>query len=278
MGWRGFMRSTVAAVRRAERAEVAVQRRAVRQAERRRRELVAQYEHWDRMQEAQRAAYEAAVYENYVSLLVSVHKDAWLPWDWAMVENAPPPPPPAYVDACERAAVAALHAYQPSVTDRVLGKDMVQRQSLAQAVDAARARDRQLHDEAVARHRDDYARWQWFRDVAHGVNSGDLAAWRAVLDHLSPFEELADLGSAVEATPLSTAVAEAHVVVRDDDCVPSEVVSLTAGGKLTTKNMPQGSTGSSTRTTSAAARFASRASCSRSCPYASHSSTFRCRC
>lgn len=240
MGWRGFVRSTVATARRIERAEAASRRRAERESLRRRRELMAQMAAAERMQEQQRAAYEVALFENYLQVIVSVHKECWNPWDWRQTAAAAPPPPPVYTGRHEAAARYALQTYEPSITEKLLKQDVKRRQTLAEDVERARQQDQAEHHAAVQQHQQAMAQWQWYSRVAQGVLSQDLEAYRAVLDYLSPFEELSELGTVVSLDEVQPSGIAVTCAVRDHEIVPAEEQRLTAAGKLSVKAMPAG--------------------------------------
>lgn len=81
------------------------------------------------------------------------------------------------------------------------------------------------------------ARWQWWTRLAHGINTGDLDAYEAAIEHLSPLRALPALGSPVEASAPETWLAEARFVASPPDVVPAEALSLTPTGKLSRKKL-----------------------------------------
>src|SRR5262245_14382709 len=83
MGWKQYARSAAAAGRRSERAAI-----------KRHRELVKQYQLQQKLAERERAANEVALFENYLEVLVSVHKDGGESWDWNTISVAPAPSEP----------------------------------------------------------------------------------------------------------------------------------------------------------------------------------------
>ena len=169
------------------------------------------------------------MFDNYLELIVSLHKDGWSPWEWNQVANAPPPP---QTHDYERVAHGALVAYQPTLVDRTLGKDHIVRSQLEAAVHAARQQDAGIHQQI-------HAQWEWYRRVGHGVIQGDLAAYRTVLEHLMPFEELEQLGTAVGLRSEAPWYVEADVMVGDEDVIPAEERKLLASGKVSVKDMPK---------------------------------------
>lgn len=215
------------ATRTAERAARAEQRRLEAQA----RELA-------RAEERQRAAYEVACFENRLALLTSLHKESWSPWDWNAVAASPAPPAPPHLRHAEQAATQAAAAWTPSLSDKLMGRIESMRQELQAAVEQARAQDWAAYQQAVAHHQQEGARWQWFVNLARGINQGDLDAYEAALEYLSPFAELRQLGGSIEATALAPLVAEARLRVNGKDVIPAELLSLTKTGKLSTKKMP----------------------------------------
>lgn len=88
MGWQGVIRSMAAAERRSRRAHAAYARQQERAAMRRRRELLAQQAAQNELAHAQ---HQVQLFENYLELLVSVHKDCSDPWRWDRIVVQPRP-------------------------------------------------------------------------------------------------------------------------------------------------------------------------------------------
>lgn len=230
MSWNGVLREVARANRRATKANASAARQANRASAQRRNQLLEQHKQYHLYAEAQRAAHEVAMFDNYLEFIVSLHREAWNPWDWNMVAHSPPP---TLAHDNERAAHQMLAAYQPSLTERALGHDKLKWAELQEGV--ARGKER---DMAALRLR--HAEWEWHIRVAHGVLAGDLHAYQAVIDHLSPFDELEDLGTRVEVTTQAPWYLEAGVMVKSPDIVPKEEIKLTAAGKVSKKAMAVG--------------------------------------
>lgn len=77
------------------------------------------------------------------------------------------------------------------------------------------------------------------RALAAAVISGDCAAYAQAIQKLSPFAELATLGSSITFRFLDSKTAECELFVNGRDAIPAEVKSLTANGKLSKKAMPK---------------------------------------
>ena len=83
MDWKGTLRAIAAA-----------QRRMERESKRRQRELERERKQIERMQELEQAAYDVQVFENYIEVLTSVHKDCGEEWNWAEISASAPPEKP----------------------------------------------------------------------------------------------------------------------------------------------------------------------------------------
>lgn len=213
-------------------------RSAERAARVQQRQLEAQARELARFEERQRAAHQVARFDNHLALLTSLHKEAWNLWDWNAVAASPSPQAPPHLRHAEYAAMQALTAWQPSFTDKVTGRVDTVRKSLQTAVDQARLQDWAHYQQAVAHHQQEVARWQWFVNLAGGIGRGDLDAYEAALEHLSPFTELRQLGGNIETAALAPLVVEARFRAHGKDVIPDAVLSLTKTGKVSTKKMP----------------------------------------
>lgn len=228
MGWKGTLRSLEAAARRAE-----------RDAQRRRRELERQRKQLEKMQELERAAYEVEVYENYIDLLLSVHKECNDPWNWEAIKSAAPPVKPERAHTHEEMAQAALNGFEPGVFDKLLKRVDSKRDELAKAVEHAKETDEREYQEALQAYQQQYADWEAACELADKVLSGNLEAYLESIRQANPFNDIAELGSSVRFQVHSSSLIEAVLQVRGDDVIPSEAKSLLKSGKLSVKQMPK---------------------------------------
>jgi len=215
-------------------------KRAERDAARQRRELVAQQKQIAKWQEAERAQYEVNLYENQLAFLLSMHKDCGPAWDWQEVIRRPPPQPPQPSNAEELAARRAADSYSPGFFDRLFGGAERRRAALEREVAEACQRDAQRNATA----RSEFARQleihQWLQQAGRAVLAGDLGTYGVVIEHLSPFDELAEAGMQVNVDALRRDVIVLSCVVGDETIVPAEEKRLSAAGKLSTKALPGG--------------------------------------
>jgi hypothetical protein len=254
VGWKQFVRQVEATARRHEREARATARRSERQVMARHRELIRQHGEFARQErhnsraaaqmqkeiERQNAATEAEEYANYVAMLTSLHTDCTEPWNWHAVMASPPPAEPVRVNPAETAARAALQAHSPGFFDKMLGGAKQQRARLEEAVHRGIALDQQHHEAALDQHRMRLNQWSYQVQLAPGVLALQLEACRTALWYLGAFDELEGFGTRVSLDAVAQGAATFACVIEDQEIVPTDEVKLTAGGKLSTKEMAAG--------------------------------------
>lgn len=241
---KGFFAQLAASIQEAERAE-----------RRRQRELLAQQRHAEKMhlalsRQTQRlkaeiererermvAQLEAETYQNRIQVLSSVHRDATPTIDWINAANQPEPQLQAVPDTAVKQAREALATYAPSLIERLLRREAKRRAALLDAVTSAEADVRRLRERAQAEYAEARSAWRDQLALAKLVLSGDLTAYQRVLEDSDCFEELAELGCAVNVQWQSKQVARAALAAQEADVVPAEERSVTTRGKLSTKKL-----------------------------------------
>jgi len=253
MSWKRFLRDVSreikAAERRSRRSAVERHRELARHAREREKAQLerertarAQYQRSRREEqeaakeaERQRATDEVEMFENYLEVLTSVHKEILLDTDWVAEASAVPPVPTSVSAAHEARALAALKAFTPGFFARLTGAARRTREQLEGAVGEAKTTDATLHQAAMAGYRAEVARHAARVEMAHGVLGRDPAWYRRAMDALLGIEDLVELGVEVTAEGVEPDAIALSCAVRDDEIVPQEEVKLSAGGKLSTK-------------------------------------------
>lgn len=203
------------------------------------RQLVAGRPEMARLAELERSRYEVALHEQHVRALQSLHQEGWSSWNWEQVAASPPPREPTRQAHREMAALQALHGHRPNVLSKLTGSDR-RRAELQAAVLSARAEDEHEYAAEYAKYRGDLERWEWFQRLSRGIVGGDPEACQAALDYLGPFQAFQQLGSSLNVCITRPWCVEAWLTANDDTVVPREVLSLTATGKVSRRNMPVG--------------------------------------
>jgi hypothetical protein len=229
VGWKQYMRAIEADNRRRERT-----------AAKHFREWQQQLKKMHKEAQRRDAEEQAALYENYLALLVSVHAECGDSWDWRSVANTPPPPEPQRGNRNEMVAHALIDAYKPGFFERIFGGAAKRQSELQTTLAAAIQADADEHQRALAHQRELYGRWSHGVRLAPAVLRLHVDACREALAFVGAFDELATFKTRVFLDRIDGDVATVSSVIDDPEIVPREEVKLTAGGKLTTKDMATG--------------------------------------
>jgi hypothetical protein len=229
MGWKGTIRSINAANRKYE-----------REAQRRRRELERQQKQLEKMQEIERAAYEVNVYENYIDLLISVHKECGDVWNWREIKSSKPPMKPEKSHQNEKLAQAKLDQFRAGFFDKILKRVDSKRDTLTQDIENARKKDEKENQEKLQAYEQEYNDWVTLHELSDKILSGDIKAYLDAIKQTDPFKDISELGSAIEFKPIDSSLLEASIYVNSEDVVPSDIKSQLKSGKLSVKKMPKG--------------------------------------
>ena len=228
MSWKSTLNSMAAA-----------QRRAEREAKRRQRELERERKQLAKMEELERAAFEVEEYENYLDVLMSIHKDCGPTWNWQEINDSPRPQEPQRRHNRELKAKAAHQSYTPGVSDKLLRRSDSKREELSAAVGEAAAEDQREHVQALENHRAALAEWEEQRALAARILAGDPDAFVTAIDLIDPFSELSGLGSSVNFSCDDSRLIEATLFPHGEDVIPKKSKSLLKSGRLSVKNMPK---------------------------------------
>lgn len=229
MGWKQYARSIHAANKRQERA-----------ASKRHRELIKEHQAAQRAADRDNAAAEVALFENYLELLVSVHKEGGETWDWKSIKAAPEPKPPVRIRSREIEARRALDAFRPTLVQRMFGGEARLRLTLEDALKTAISEEAAEHERAMERHRQALDLWGAEAALAQGILDRDVGAFEKALHYSGMVEELAAFKTRVIFHVVETDVVALSCVFDDEELVPREEVKLTATGKMSSKAMAAG--------------------------------------
>ncbi|MFD2719944.1 hypothetical protein ACFST9_14545 [Hymenobacter monticola] len=226
MSFRGALRSFAAAGRRIEREQ---QRRA--------REATRHYKQLQKQQESANAAEAVAQYEDYLSVIKSIHHDCGDTIDWQRIWNEPAPVRPPRNNVHEAAASAALEGYRPGLMDKLLKREADRMDQLRQELEKAKARDQQERTAQVDEYQRQLDDWRGRQELAKACIAKDQAVYQQVLEDFNPFDGVSALGSQLGFRFFSNLV-EVDLHVNSPEVIPDFILTRTAGGKLSRKAMP----------------------------------------
>jgi len=228
MGWKGTMRSIAAAQRRAERESL-----------RRKRELERQGKQLEKMQEIERAAYEVEVFENYIDIITSIHKDCGDKWDWEKLKSSKPPAEPRRLNKFESSARSALESYEPKFIDKILRRTESKRAELEKKIEKGSFGDEAEYNEALEKYTQEHANWELIISLAEKILDGDEHAYIDAVRQADPFSEISYLGSEINFRTEGKKLIEATINVNSEEVIPGEVKTQLKSGKLSVKAMPK---------------------------------------
>ncbi len=227
MGWRGTVRTIVAAANRAERDAV------------RRQHALEKYERQlEKQREIERAAHAVEKYENLIEVLQSVHKDCTSSVDWQGISSSSQPEEAADTHSSEQGAQSLLDKYKPNILHKIFKKEEQIRLGLSLKIEKAREEDQKRNQ---AKHDDHLAKVTDWRDsvaMAKRILSHDVAAYKEAIEEMNPFKELGTLGSEVTFSFPSGDKIEVAAHVHDEKVIPKDQMTLLKSGKLSVKPLP----------------------------------------
>lgn len=227
MGWKGTLRSINAAAKRAD-----------RHAKRRQRELLKNQIAYEKMQELEKAAYEVDVFENYIDVIQSIHKDCGDSVDWLKISTSQEPAKPLIISDNERQAIARLNSFAPSFIDKLFGKVTSKRQKLEKEVSIAKVKDTQINSTNLSQWNIDVEEWKEIVSLARRLLNGDISAKIDIIKELNPFSEIDHLGSGVKFTIQENGLLIVTINVHGANIIPKEQKTLLKSGRLSIKSMP----------------------------------------
>jgi hypothetical protein len=218
MGWQVTMRAIQAA-----------ERRQQREAQKRLRELERRAREQAKLSEIEQARLEVETYENRLDVLMSAHKEQGETWDWTTLAASLPPPCP------QRSSYHQLKAKL-----RILSLPPHPKGDSEAVIEQARLEDEQAFREAMQAHSNEKAEWEKMKSLARRILAGEHKAYTEALAEFSPLSEISELGSSIHFTVHDATLIECALKVNGTQAIPSEVKTLTAGGKVSVKPMPRG--------------------------------------
>jgi len=229
MGWKGTVRSVQAAIRQSE-----------RDARRRQRELERQRREYEKLAALQRAQLEVEEYENYVDRLQTLHLEGVSKVEWELFLSAQEPQPPNRTDSMERAALAELESYRPSLLDKLRRREEKKRAALTEAERKAPAEDDLAYERAVREFEEQHDDWADSRQFAQRVLNLEPEALLSAIKELDPFSEASELGSSLGFELEHDSPIHAVLHVHGEDVLPKKAKSLLKTGRLSEKALPKG--------------------------------------
>ena len=206
-----------------------------REERRRQRELERQRRDIDKMKELERARFEVEEYENYISVICSVHRECGETWNWPLVKDTPAPEAPQLKRVFENEAQRNRDSYVPSTMDKLFHRAKKKKAKFQEKVEEGKKRDLDLFNKAKDAHVLMLAEWKRNNDLAIRICAGDVEGYIDAIKELNPFFEIEHLGSAAHISIDEKSTAICTLDVQDEAVVPKEAKALLKSGRLSVK-------------------------------------------
>lgn len=222
------------------RSAAAAQRRAERESKRQHRELLRQQKEYEKMEVRERAEFEVELYENQIDLLLSVHKDCGIAWNWDTVKTHNKPSKPKPQSSNLEVAQGEIDSFKPSFKDKLLRRTERIKSELVHSLEVAKSKDREINNRNRLEYEREFDEWKKLCDLSDGIINGELKTYKEAIKQINPFSEISALGSGVTFDFIDKSMARITVDVNGPDVVPDEIMTVLKSGKLSTKKMPKG--------------------------------------
>ncbi len=219
MGWRGIVRSAIAASRAAEREAHRRQKHALRQ----------------EMSDA--SANAVSEWEDYLDKLGSLHHESGTQINWRAILNSPEPTSPVRSTARSEELSRQAERFKPSVFHFFRGGSRWLKARLDGQVTQALADEERIYRKELADHEKRRAEWAADVEMARRVVDGEPQAIKSALAEFQALSESNLVGLAVEFA-ISREFIHAVVDVHTSDIVPKFRRKQLASGRLSETKMP----------------------------------------
>lgn len=221
MGWKGVMRSMVAASRAADRENARAHKQRVKQ------------------QIAEDAEDAVIEWQDHLDDLVSLHKNLATPFDWESIANTRPPQLGARLQTHQQNAHAALSTFKPSFFEKLLGGSQKRLAKLQAVLASAPDEDDRDYQRACADHKNKLAEYEADTSIAKRLVNGEVDAIKEVINEMQTLSAEADLGSYIGFS-IKPNFLHAKANLFDTSVVPDFRRKQLASGRLSETKMPIG--------------------------------------
>jgi len=221
MGWKGTMRSIIAASRAAN-----------READRAHKQRVKQQITMD-------AENAVTVWQDRLDDLVSLHKNLAQPIDWESITQSRPPQLPVHLQTHQQNAQSALDTFKPRLLDKFRGGSQKRLAKLQAALSSAADDDQRTYQLACADYEKELKEYDTDTSIARRLFAGEADAIKEVVSEMQTLSAETDLGTFIGFT-IKANFLHTKANLFDTSVVPEFRRKQLASGKLSETKMPVG--------------------------------------
>ncbi len=222
----GFIRSSVAASRRVQRAN-----------QRHSREMAKIQKQQLKQEQLENALDAVQHYEDFINLITTVHARCSDNIDWTEIQAETVPIKPIYENTHEQTARRKLEEFRPTFFHKLFGTVAKKIKKLEGGIEADTKTDQKIYEQSLSEYTADLEEWQILQKLAKGVLSKDPLSYTEVIQYYNPFTDIGELGSKVNMN-FEKDYVNADLIINSVEVIPAYTLKLTASGKLNKKDMP----------------------------------------
>lgn len=214
MGWKGYVRSSIAA-----------SNRAARESERKRKQR-------EKALQLSIAAQKVRESESFIRSLVSIHKKCSRKVDWNEVINISEPLEPKRLNVLEDNARFRYNNFKANFFYKLFRIENWRKKSLEKNISKAINKDDYLHAVNFKKYKNDQREWLKNHSLAKRILSREISAYNEVIQNSDPLKFYHDISLSFENEVLN-----AKIRVRDKNIIPNEKYFLRQSGTLSSKQI-----------------------------------------
>ncbi|WP_430408922.1 hypothetical protein [Kordia sp.] len=213
-------------------------RRIEREQKRKAREAAKKFKEQQKLQDIRNAEKAVSDWNNYVSMLTSVHKNCTESIDWNLIENTEKPiePEPQFIN--ETIAHTNLKNYKPSFIDSLLGSSKKQVVRLELLAKIAIKKDKEEYELAYDSYLNELEEWEELNNICIGVKKKNIASYKDAIKYFDPFSDLNELGTQIGFI-FDEDYIDINLYTNSLDTIPNYELKQTSTGKLSKREMPK---------------------------------------
>lgn len=219
--------------RQVARSYISAVKAADRNQKRRAREAARIYKEKQKLQEVLDAANAVRQYEEYIDVLLSIHKKCIDKINWQKIQDDPEPPKPKREMVHEKVAQQKLDYFKPSFFDKIFGTKR-KIAALKRGVEDAKVKDNIDFETSTEIYED----WLKLQAIAKGIQFKEKQAYIDALNYFDLFGDISDLGSRIKIH-FDNDILEVEFIVKSTEVLPNFIISQTKTGKLSQREMPK---------------------------------------
>ncbi len=203
------------------------------------REAARRYKAELKQQEIADASKAVKTYEDYIDVLLSIHKNCSDKIDWRKIKSDNEPVKPINKKSKEIAATEKLTNYKPGFITKLFKTQNKNIIKLKNNINNAIEEDQNEFMKEMNNYEEAHNDWLTIQNIAKGIELNNPKSYKEAIEYFQPFDDIEMIGSSVQFK-FDKKHVEVEFNVNSSEAIPDFVLTQTSTGKLSKKNMPKG--------------------------------------